>query len=81
MHFDNLFEKDMTYDIPTMVSEATGVLKSLIEPPSLSRDKVKARFFRWDPSCVEEQHPIVQREYEITVRGDDSRLIFINNPI
>ena len=81
MHFDNLFEKDMTYDIPTMVSEATGVLKSLIEPPSLSRDKVKARFFRWDPSCVEERRPIVQCEYEITVRGDDSRLIFINNPI
>lgn len=71
----------MTYDIPTMVSEATGVLKSLIEPPSLSRDKVKARFFRWDTSCVEERRPIVQCEYEITVRGDDSRLIFINNPI
>ena len=42
LHFDNLFEKDMTYDIPTMVSEATGVLKSLIAIPSLSRDEEKA---------------------------------------
>lgn len=32
----------MTYDIPTMVSEATGVLKSLIAIPSLSRDEEKA---------------------------------------
>ncbi len=32
----------MTYDIPIMVSEATGVLKSLIAIPSLSRDKEKA---------------------------------------
>lgn len=31
----------MTYDIPTMVSEATGVLKSLIAIPSLSRDMKK----------------------------------------
>ena len=32
----------MAYDIPTMVSEATGVLKSLIAIPSLSRDEEKA---------------------------------------
>lgn len=32
----------MIYDIPTMVSEATGVLKSLIAIPSLSRDEEKA---------------------------------------
>ena len=32
----------MTYDIPTMVSEATGVLKSLIAIPSISRDEEKA---------------------------------------
>ena len=31
----------MAYDIPTMVSEATGVLKSLIAIPSLSRDEEK----------------------------------------
>ena len=32
----------MVYDIPTMLSEATGVLKSLIAIPSLSRDEEKA---------------------------------------
>lgn len=32
----------MTYDIPTLVSEATGLLKSLISIPSLSRDEEKA---------------------------------------
>lgn len=32
----------MKYDIPTLVSEATGVLKSLISIPSLSRDEAKA---------------------------------------
>ena len=32
----------MAYDIPTMVSEATGVLKSLIAIPSISRDEEKA---------------------------------------
>lgn len=32
----------MTYDIPTLVSEATGLLQSLIAIPSLSRDEEKA---------------------------------------
>lgn len=32
----------MIYDIPTLVSEATGLLKSLISIPSLSRDEEKA---------------------------------------
>ena len=32
----------MAYDIPTILSEATGVLKSLIAIPSLSRDEEKA---------------------------------------
>lgn len=32
----------MTYDIPTLVSEATGLLKSLISIPSLSRDEEKS---------------------------------------
>ena len=32
----------MKYDIPTLVSEATGMLKSLISIPSLSRDEAKA---------------------------------------
>lgn len=34
--------KNMTYDIPTMASEATDMLKSLIAIPSLSRDEEKA---------------------------------------
>lgn len=32
----------MIYDMPTLVSEATGLLKSLISIPSLSRDEEKA---------------------------------------
>lgn len=32
----------MKYDMPTLVSEATGLLKSLISIPSLSRDEEKA---------------------------------------
>ncbi|ADV42480.1 M20 family metallo-hydrolase [Bacteroides helcogenes] len=32
----------MNYDLPTLVSEATGLLKSLISIPSLSRDEEKA---------------------------------------
>lgn len=35
----------MTYDLPTMISEAIGVLKSLIAIPSLSRDEEKAANF------------------------------------
>ena len=32
----------MIYDIPTLTSEAIGLLKSLIAIPSLSRDEEKA---------------------------------------
>ena len=32
----------MTYDIPTLTSEAVGLLKSLISIPSVSRDEARA---------------------------------------
>lgn len=38
----------MAYDILTMVSEATGVLKSLIAIPSISRDEEKAADYLQD---------------------------------
>lgn len=43
----------MKYDIPTLVSEATGVLKSLISIPSVSRDEEKAADFL--QSYIEQQ--------------------------
>jgi acetylornithine deacetylase len=60
LHFNNLFEKDMTYDIPIMVSEATGVLKSLIAIPSLSRDKEKAADYR--QNYIELQGMVIGRK-------------------
>ncbi len=36
---------NMTYDIQTLISEAIGLLKSLIAIPSLSRDEEKAAKF------------------------------------
>ena len=42
----------MTYDIPTMVSEATGVLKSLIAIPSISRDEEKAADYLQNYICL-----------------------------
>ena len=50
----------MTYDIPTMVSEATGVLKSLIAIPSLSRDKEKAADYR--QNYIELQGMVIGRK-------------------
>lgn len=38
----------MIYDIPTLTSEATGLLKSLITIPSLSRDEEKAADYLQD---------------------------------
>ena len=37
-----LITEDMTYDIPTLTSEAVGLLKSLISIPSVSRDEARA---------------------------------------
>ena len=50
----------MTYDIPIMVSEATGVLKSLIAIPSLSRDKEKAADYR--QNYIELQGMVIGRK-------------------
>lgn len=43
LHSQNkLITEDMTYDIPTLTSEAVGLLKSLISIPSVSRDEARA---------------------------------------